>query len=144
MKQLTKATGEDSIPTEYKTEIGVLDPKRIQLVTRLINKIHNTGKFSADFLQTFSLQCQKYKKNNVQCSDYRTISLIPHTSNILLHLIKRRIMPIVENYLAESQNNEFSKWKGTRDTIFQLKTIAERGIQVTILVLSTIKKLLTG
>ena len=64
-----------------------------------------------------------------ECSDFRTISLISHTSKILLHLIKNRITPIIERHLAESQMG-FRKGKGTRDAIFQLRVMAERCIQV--------------
>jgi len=63
------------------------------------------------------------------CSDYRTISLISHTSKILLHLINNRIRPIIERHLSESQMG-FRKGKGTRDAIFQLRTIIERSMQV--------------
>src|SRR2546425_2316272 len=63
------------------------------------------------------------------CSDFRTITLISHASKILLKLIKKRITPIVENHLSESQMG-FRKDKGTRDAIFQLKMTCERSMEV--------------
>src|SRR4029077_18446039 len=60
-----------------------------------------------------------------ECSDFRTIALISHASKVLLHLIKRRITPIVERNVGESQMG-FRKGKGTRDAIFKLRMISER------------------
>jgi len=57
------------------------------------------------------------------------ISLISHTSKILLHLINNRITPIIEQHLSDTQKG-FRKGKGTRDAIFQLRMIAERSVQV--------------
>src|SRR5437899_3566788 len=38
-----------------------------------------------------------------ECNDFRTIALISHASKVLLHLIKRRITPIIERQLGDSQ-----------------------------------------
>ena len=61
--------------------------------------------------------------------DFRTIALISHASKVLLHLIKRRIMPIIERQLGESQMG-FRKRKGTKDAIKQLRMISERITQM--------------
>src|SRR5437867_1067995 len=47
----------------------------------------------------------------------------------MLHLIKRRIMTIIERQLGDSQMG-FRKGKGTRDVIFQLRMISERIIDL--------------
>jgi retron-type reverse transcriptase len=44
-------------------------------------------------------------------------------------LIKRRITPIIENQIGDSQMG-FRKGKGTRDAIFQLRMISERYLQM--------------
>src|SRR5206468_4088727 len=64
-----------------------------------------------------------------ECGDFRTIALISHASKILLHLIKRRITPIIERQLGDSQM-DFRKGKGTRDAIFHLRMISERITQM--------------
>lgn len=65
------------------------------------------------------------KINHAQdCTDFRTISLLTHASKILLQLINNRITPIIERHLSVSQMG-FRKGKGTRDAIFQFRTIAE-------------------
>ena len=73
----------------------------------------------------------------------RTIALISHASKILLHLIKRRISPIIERQLADSQMS-FRKGKGTRDAIFQLRMINERITQTNTKVLNQSKKIIKG
>ena len=48
---------------------------------------------------------------------------------VLLHAIKRRITPITERQLGDSQMG-FRKGKGIRDAIFQLRMISERITQM--------------
>ena len=120
-----KATGSDSIPAEFLQTLGETG---IQLITRLINKIYNTGIIPDDFLTNVFITIPKVSRAQ-DCADFRTISLISHTSKILLHLINNRITPIIERHLSNSQMG-FRKGRGTRDAIFQLRTITERAIQV--------------
>jgi len=95
-----KATGADNIPAEFLQSLG---EKGIQMMIRLINKIYNTGNLPDDFLQNIFITVPKVNMAQ-DCSDYQTISLISHTSKILLpvHLINNRIMPIIERHLSES------------------------------------------
>jgi len=120
-----KATGDDSIPAEF---IQALGPNGIQLITKLMNKIYNTGVIPDDFLQNIFITIPKIS-NAQDCSDFRTISLISHVSKILLHLINARITPIIERHLTDSQLG-FRKGKGTKDAIFQFRTVMERVTQV--------------
>ena len=124
-KSKGKATGIDNIPAEF---IKTLGETGIQLITRLINLIYNTGIIPEDFLQTIFITLPKTNRAQ-DCSDFRTISLISHTSKILLHIINSRITPIIEQHLSDNQMG-FRKGRGTRDAIFKFRTIAERAIQV--------------
>ena len=63
-----------------------------------------------------------------QCEQYRTISLITHACKILLHIIKERITPLIDNHMTDSQFG-FRKSKGTLDAIFVLRMVGERMIQ---------------
>src|SRR5206468_3366229 len=112
-----KACGEENIPAELLQYMG---EEGLQAVTRLMNKIYKSGYIPQDFRKSIFVPIPKTTKAH-ECSDFRTITLIPHTSKILLNLIKRRITPIVERYLSDSQI-EFRKGKGTRDAIFLLRT----------------------
>ena len=137
-----KATGADNIPAEF---IQTLGEKGIQAITRLMNRIYNTGIIPDDFLQTIFITVPKVQQAQ-ECADFRTISLISHTSKILLHLINTRITPIIERHLSNSQMG-FRKGRGTKDAIFQFRTIIERSMQVNkkvYAVLWTTKKRSTG
>src|SRR2546425_11607690 len=102
--------------------------KGLQIMTRLINKIYKSGYIPEDFRESIFVSIPKVSKVQ-ECGDFRTIALISHASKILLHLIKRRIMPIIERQLGDSQMG-FRKGKDTRDTIFQLRMISERITQM--------------
>src|SRR2546425_12581233 len=96
----------------------------IQIMTRLINKIYKSGYIPEDFSESMFVPIPKVSKAQ-ECGDFRTIALISHASKILLHLIKRRITPVIERQVGDSQMG-FRNGKGTRDAIFQLRMISER------------------
>jgi len=120
-----KATGADNIPAEFLQTLG---EKGIQAITKLMNKIYNNGKIPEDFLQTIFITIPKIQHAQ-ECANFRTISLISHASKILLHLINARITPLIEKHLSDSQMG-FRKGRGTRDAIFQLRSIVDRSMQV--------------
>src|SRR2546425_4247796 len=97
-------------------------------ITHLINKIYQSGHIPKDFRESIFIPIPKVSKAQ-ECSDFRTIALISHASKVLLHVIKRRITPIIERQLGDSQMG-FRKEKGTRDAIFQLRMISERITQM--------------
>jgi len=120
-----KAYGDDHIPAEL---LQCLGEEGIEIISKLINKIYNSGCIPQDFCKSIFIPLPKIAKAQ-DCSDFRTITLISHASKILLKLIKKRITPIVENHLSESQMG-FRKGKGTRDAIFQLRMTCERSMEV--------------
>src|SRR5206468_679923 len=93
-----------------------------------LNKIYQSGSIPEDFRKSIFVPIPKVSKAQ-ECSDFRTIALISHASKALLHVIKRRITPIIERQLGDSQMG-FRKGKGTRDAIFQLRRISERITQM--------------
>ena len=86
--------------------------KGIEIMASLINKIYKSGYIPEDFRKGIFIPIPKVSKAQ-ECSDFRTIALVSHASKVLLHLIKRRITPIIERQLGESQMG-FRKGKGTR------------------------------
>ena len=112
-----KACGGDNIPIEL---LQCMEEEGIETVTRLINMIYKSGYIPEDFRKSRCVPVPLPKVAKAQdCSDYRTIALISHASKILLQLVKRRITPIIERQLGNSQMG-FRKVKGTRDTTYQL------------------------
>ena len=113
-----KACSYDNIP-ELLQEMG---ENGIAIMTSLINKIYQSGYIPEDFRRSIFVPVPKVNRAQ-ECNDFRTISLISHASKVLLHLIKRRIVPIIEKQVRESQMG-FRKRKGTSDAIFQLRMIS--------------------
>src|SRR4051812_28263294 len=114
----------------------------ILYIYTLINKIYNSGYIPVDFRKSIFIPVPIVSRAQ-ECNDFRTIALISHASKILLHLMKRRIAPIIERHLADSQMG-FRKGKGTRDAIFQLRMITERVTQMNTEVLNQGRKILQG
>ena len=112
------------MPAEFLKHIG---NKGLELITKLINLIYKTGHVPNEFAQSIFSPIPKVRAAQ-ECSDYRTISLISHTSKILLQIIKARIEPIIERNIGESQLG-FRKGRGCQDAIFQLRILSERAIQ---------------
>ena len=75
---------------------------------------HRTGKGQ------FSLQSQRKaipKKGNAkECSNYRTIALISHTSKEMLKILQARLQQYMNHELTDVQAG-FRKGRGTRDQI---------------------------
>src|SRR3989442_558423 len=122
-----KASGSDNISAELLQCMGERGVG-LQIMTRLINKIYQSGHIPKDFRESIFVPIPKVSKAQ-ECSDFRTIALISHASKVLLQVIKRRITPIIERQLGDSQMG-FRKGKGTRDAIFQLRMISERITQM--------------
>lgn len=122
-----KTCGNDNIAAELLQGMG---EKGMGIMTSLINKIYNSGYIPEEFRKSIFVPIPKVSRAQ-ECNDFRTIALISHASKVLLHLIKRRITPIIERQLGESQMG-FRKGKGTRDAIFQLRMISERTEQMNI------------
>ena len=58
-------------------------------MAKLINKIYNTGYFPEDFRRSIFVPIPKVSKAQ-ECSDFRTIALISHTSKVLLQTNKEK------------------------------------------------------
>ena len=123
--QKGKACGSENISAEPPQG---MKEKGIQIMTSLFNKIFQSGHIPEDFRESIFVTIPKVSKAQ-ECSDFRTIALIFHASKVLLHVIKRRITPIIERQLCDCQMG-FRKGKGTRDAIFQLRMISERITQM--------------
>ena len=69
------------------------------------------------------------KKGDItKCENYRTISLINHSSKILLELIRSRMKPYVEAILAEEQAG-FRPGRSTVEQVFALKMLIQHRIE---------------
>ena len=65
------------------------------------------------------------KGNAKECSNYRTIALISHTSEIMLKILQARLQQYVNHELPDVQAG-FRKGRGTRDQIANIRWIMEK------------------
>ena len=99
--------------------------------------VSRTGKYH------FSFQTQR--KDAKECSNYRTIALISHASQVILKILQARIQQYLNCELPDVQAG-FRKGRGTRDQIANICQIIEKereSRKTSISVLLTMPKPLT-
>ena len=79
-----KATGVDGIPIEM---VKCLCEENNEILS-LCNKFYNDGEWPVEFMETVLLPISK-KSNAKKCKEFRTISMISHTTKILLRIRNR-------------------------------------------------------
>ena len=63
-----------------------------------------------------------------ECSNYHTIALISHTTNVILKILQGRLQQYVTRELPDVQAG-FRKGRGTRDQIANLRWIIEKATE---------------
>ena len=119
-----KAEGIDGIPGEFWKNLG---QEGMKVLIDLCRKIYVTGIWPSDFTKAVMIPLPK-KVNAVECKDYRTISLIPHASKIMLKIIMKRIEGKAINVIGKTQFG-FRKGMGTREAIGTMKMLCERSLE---------------
>ena len=79
---------------------------------------------TAKLLQSCPTLCPK-KGNDKECSNYRTIALISHTSKVILKILQARLQQYVNCELPHVQAG-FIKGRGMRDQIANIHWIIEK------------------
>ena len=93
----------------------------------ICNMIWRTGEWPTPWTQ--SLVTALPKNNNLQlCQNYRTISLISHSSKVLLKFILNYPKPEAGKIIAEEQAG-FRPGHSTTEQIFNLRILCERYLQ---------------
>jgi hypothetical protein len=62
------------------------------------------------------------------CSNYRTITFIPHARKIILRIIQGRLATYIEREISDEKAG-FRKDRGTRDQIANIRWILERAME---------------
>ena len=76
-------------------------------------------------LEKVSFHPNPKKGNAKECSNYRTIALISHTSKVMLKILQARLQQYMNHELPDIQPG-FRKGKGTRDQIANIRWIIEK------------------
>ena len=116
-----KSAGVDDIPAELVQAGG---ETMIEVLTEICNRIWRTGEWPTPWTQSLIITLPK--KGNLQlCQNYRTISLISHSSKVMLKGILNRLKPQVEEIIAEEQAG-FRAERSTTEQIFNLRILCEK------------------
>ena len=116
-----KSAGVDNIPAELVQSGG---EDVITAVTTICNNIWQTVKWPAPWIQSLVI----IPPNLQQCQNYRTISLISHTSKAILKIILNKLKLQSEKIIADEQAG-FRAGRSTTEHIFNLRILCEKYLQ---------------
>ena len=124
MLKAGKAPGTDEIPGELLKHGGdcIMDQ-----LHHICNDIWMKETIPDDWTKSIILTMPK-KGDITKCENYGTISLINHSSKILLEIIRSRMKPYVEAILAEEQAG-FRPGRSTVEQVFALKMLIQHRIE---------------
>lgn len=120
-----KAPGPDKVTIEM---LDALEDYGIELVTKLINSIYETGDIPSDLLKSTFIALPK-KPGAIECGLHRTISLMSHLTKVLLRIVMLRARKKIKPEIAEEQCG-FVEGKGTANGVYILRTLSERALEV--------------
>ena len=99
----------------------------IDVLTEICNRIWRTGEWPTPWTQSLIITLPK--KGNLQlCQNYRTTSLISHSSKVMLKVILNRLKPQAAEIIAEEQAG-FRAGRSTTEQIFNLRILCEEYLQ---------------
>ena len=105
-----KASGGDGIPVEL---FQILEDDAVKVLYSICQQMWKTQQWSQDWKRSVFIPIPK-KGNAKECSNYRTIALISHSSKVLLKILQARLWQYVNCELPDVQAG-FRKGRGTRD-----------------------------
>ena len=115
-----KSAGVDNIPAELVQAGG---ETMIDVLTEICNRVWRTGEWPTPWTQSLIITLPK--KGNLQlCQNYRTISLIGHSSKVMLKVILNRLKPQAEEIIEEHAG--FRAGRSTTEQIFNLRILCEK------------------
>ena len=96
----------------------------VKVLHSICQQIWKTQQWPQDRKRSVFIPIPK-KGNAKECSNYRTIALISHASNIMLKILQARLQQYVNRELPDVQAG-FRKGRGTRDQIANIHWIMEK------------------
>ena len=119
-----KSCGVDGIPAEMIKAGGDIV---VDKLWKLCNEIWKKGKWPDEWCQSLVVPLHK-KGDMMECSNYRTLALIPHVSKVMLNILQERLRGAVEEYLSEEQGG-FRRDRSTIQQILTIRLIAENMLE---------------
>ena len=119
---LSKVSGGDGIPVEL---FQILADDAVKVLHSICQQIWKTQQWPQDWKRSVFIPIPK-KGNAKECSNYRTIALISHVSEVMLKILQARLQQYMNCELPDSQAG-FRNGRGTRDQIANIHWIMEKG-----------------
>ena len=94
---MNKASGGDGIPFEL---FPVLKDDVVKVLHSICQQIWKTQQWPQDWKRSAFIPIPK-KGNAKECSNYRTIALISHASNVMLKILQARLQQYVNCELPD-------------------------------------------
>ena len=94
-----KASGGDGIPVEL---FQILKDDAVKVLYSICQQIWRTQQWPQDWKRSVFIPIPK-KGNAKECSNYRTIALISHTSKVLLKILQARLQQYMNHELPDVQ-----------------------------------------
>ena len=104
-----KASGGDGIPAEL---FQILKDDAVKVLHSICQQIWKTQQWPQDWKRSVFIPIPK-KGNAKECSKYYIITLISHTSKVMLKILQARLQQYVNRELPDVQAG-FRKGRGTR------------------------------
>ena len=118
---MNKASEGDGIPGEL---FQILKDDAVKVLHSICQQTWKTQQWPQDWKRSVFIPIPK-KYNAKECSNYRTIALISHTSNVMLKILQARLQEYVNCELPDVQAG-FRKGRGTRDQIVNTRWIIKK------------------
>ena len=99
----------------------VLKHDAVKVLHSICQQIWKTQQWPQNWKRSVFIPILK-KDNTKECSNYCTIALISHTSDVMLKILQARLQQYVNRELPDVQAG-FRKGKGTRDQIANIRWI---------------------
>ena len=112
-----KASGADGIQADL---LQILKEDAVKVLCSICQQIGKTQQWPQDWKRFIFIPIPK-KGNAKECSNYCTIALISHTSNVILKILQVKLQQYVNQELPDVQAG-FRKGRGTRDQIANICT----------------------
>ena len=113
-----KASGGDGIPVEL---FQILKDDAVKMLQSICPQIWKTQQWPQDWKRSVFIPIPK-KGNAKDCSNYCTIALISHASEVMLKILQARLQQYMNRELPDVQVG-FKKGRGTRDQIVSIHWI---------------------
>ena len=104
--------------------LQILKDDAVKVLHSIYQQIWKTQQWPQDWKSSVFIPVSK-KGNAKECSNYRTIALISHTSKVMLKILQARLQQYVNCELPDVQTG-FRKGRGTKNQIANIHWIIKK------------------